>query len=439
MTALATEVLDELLTVTTPSPDPNKTYWQNILSQMKPIAPGSPALDGEGKPIPGARFVKRIIAPRDSIFVNDNPVRQVTNLVFDNVNQIVSSFETRGFDPEEADGGLVVARIPKHELARNASLRDKEFRLIAGFHRHDAQGIMANQTGHGYGKWSWFIVDEYEYDTPLAELTHAAATNCHWVAKSPSVANDIYVSVTKAIEGKMLPSTEAAIKTFVDQIAGHMTPERRGKLVKTILATLSVTTANGRQVRSMIPKGIPKAGLLTDPKAVQFWIAKMDLPVNQIQGNSYNDVGSYYSDEGSISKCVTDGMKRWINAGCPADQKIFAVFYVNTGDLAKHQGSFTALRDTRASHWAKATRALQIQYDVQFHMIKAAMKKTGVLNGLTDDEIMAAIKESYPIVLAGFLPQETSPDEQKGGSPSETTLVDADGNTRNIHQILGRV
>ena len=58
---------------------------------------------------------------------------------------------------------------------------------------------------------------------------------------------------------------------------------------------------------------------------------------------------------------------------------------------------------------------------------------------MTDKEIMNAVKRSYPVVLAGFLPQESTPDNQNGGAPSETTLVDVDGNPRDIHQILGRI
>lgn len=441
MSALAQDTLDELFSTTDPNPTQtkNKSYWQSMIAKMPVIAPGTPAKDGEGKPIVGSRFVKRIVVHANAIYVPEQPARQVKGTEITSAKQIRASFERKGFDPTESGEGVIVVRIPKTELPRYASLQSKEFELLAGFHRHDAQCELANELGSDGSKWEWFIVDEYAYETPLARLTHAGATNCHWIAKFAATENDIYTIIRRAFDENLLPREEQVITQFVDQIAGHMSAPQRKRLVKTTMATLSVTTANGRLVRSMIPKGIQKSNWTVDPRSVNYWIGKMDLPVNGLQTNSYNDLGSYYSDEGSISKCVTDGIKKWINEGCPVNRKVFAVFYVNTADLAKQQGSFTALRDARRSQWLKAEKALQIQYDAQFYMIKSALQKTDVGSALTDKEIMNAVKRSYPVVLAGFLPQESTPDNQNGGAPSETTLVDVDGNPRDIHQILGRI
>ena len=79
MSALAQDTLDELFSTTDPNPTQtkNKSYWQSMIAKMPVIAPGTPAKDGEGKPIVGSRFVKRIVVHADAIYVPEQPARQV--------------------------------------------------------------------------------------------------------------------------------------------------------------------------------------------------------------------------------------------------------------------------------------------------------------------------------------------------------------------------
>ena len=435
---LDTRTLDTLLGVADPPPQLQKvqTYWREVIEQMPVIEPGTPAKDGLQQPIPGSRFVKRLIVHRDTIYVGEQPVRQVERSDATNVTQLIASFERKGFSPTESGEGLIVVRIPKTDLARTASMQSKEFKLNAGFHRHAAQSDLAQKTGIQNNKWEWFIVDEYAYDTPLAELVHAAATNCHWIAKSPALQNDIYYTIERAIEDKMLARVQPEIERFVDQIAGHMTEKQRRQYVRDAISKAPFVGANGRQVRSLLPR-VKKADRASNPRSAHYWAHKMNLPIDDYD-NSYGDLGSYVSDEGSISKCVTDGMQKWANAGFPADRKVFAVFYVNTADLAKHKGSFTPLRDTREKHWKKAQADMQVQYDVLLQLFKNTMQAVGVKTFVPDADLRDAIVKTHPVMLAGFLPQETSPDNRKGGSPSEATMVDVDGRPWDIHRILGR-
>lgn len=429
------------------SPTSQSSYWSKVLNdpRMSAPSPGQHPLDGQGNPIKGAHFVRRFMCPLSEIDTR-NPdkyqPRTEQGLSSSYVDVLVESFERRKFDPTETNAGIILERKPSHEIRTSG----KKYIPRSGWHRARAHARLVEKNPAKWSEWQFIIADEYRYDTPLAALIHAGATNCHFVAKNPATESDIRIQVTKAIQESMLdPNDHDRIHDFVGSVAGHLTKTRRDKIVKRALSYLPAG-----QIRPLVPD-LPKAKWVTNPDdefqehllSVQFWAMSLDLPVKQIQTNTYGDLQTYFSDEGSIEKPIGAGMRLWAAAGYPADQKIFIVQYVNTDDIHRMHNSSDALKTKRYQIDAKVQAQMKA-----FHRERAKMfnsmnelvygENAKRFKGEDDPALMDLIEKSSPIVFAGFLPQDGTPDSTKEGLPKETTLVDKDGNPYNYKKVIGR-
>ena len=421
-----------------------QSYWHTRMSKMPSKMKGEPALDGAGQPIAGSHFVKRFLIHASRVHLDAaQGARFQARVDPANFARVLRSFQEKGFDPFESGEGLIVERINKTaRLDRNAPEFGKEVSLLSGHHRYDVQRELSQDGATTPSLWSWLIVDEYEYATPLARATHAGSTNCHRIAKSAATINDISMQISRAYERRFLPIGDAEkLTAYVKSIAAHLSEKDREKLVRTALKHQDAPLAGGKQLKALVPNS-SVLGWDTNTHAVEHQIIRVDLPMmtgNPMTShpNSYNDLQTYSSDEGSISKCLNNGMKRWMDAGYPSDRKIFSVQYVNTCDLQEKFNNSKALVTHRLKQWAKVTDALETQYQTLMHQHRVLLNTLNVQ--MSDTDLRAHVVKHYPVVFAGFLPQVQTPDDMRGGVPSESTLVDANGKPYDYRPLIGRV
>lgn len=438
-----TTLIDTIFQTTAPNTGHSSSMstWQTLKNALtyKPKA-GDPALDGRGKVISGSRFVKRIVVEVAKLYLGKQPARQEDSTEAQNAKRILTSFQERGFVPTDSGQGIIVERIPDIDQVNQRSPRyNKEFDVVAGFHRTEAHNALRQKDTF----WSYTIVDVYEYDTPLARQIHAGATNTHYTYRAPSNESDIRHQIDYVLEEGLLLNDETAIQQFVESIAAHMPKKTREKIVNGALKRLPAQLANGNQLRSLTST-TSDTDKLIDTKSTHRLARAMDLPVRFGSGvsrtilpNSYGDIQTYFTDEGSVEKALAGGTAAWFDEGCPPDKYIHVAQYVNTRELRQTHQNPRALEETRTDYWKKAQTQMEQHYTV---MVVQHQRLLDAFNlpRISDEDLRAHVIKHCPVVLSGFLPQVTNPDPMKGGMAIETTMVGPKGLPYDYKPALGR-
>lgn len=420
---------------------PHKTilsYWQDKVDRMPKIEFGAPATTAVGVKIPGATFIKRTIVSLDNILIREQPARHEGHIDQNNVKNIIASLNRKGFDPTLAESGqgLIAMRLDKDGLVGRVHGRDKEFELKGGFHRYFAQDKIRKDEGTPDNKWAGYtIVDVYEYETPLAQALHAGGSNCHVNTNKPANKNDICVQVSYNVAQNILGANLKDITAFVEIVGCHMAEKARKSVVQTAMSRLDVSTAGGR-VLSLIPDHD-----ITNPGHVVHFQVKFDLPYRgkgngpQVT-NSYGDLATYISDEGGTQKALTLGLGWWAAAGYPTDRYILAALYINTGDLLELYNNPRALQVLRKKWRKKFDASLEVWIQERIHWDRMLLDESG--GSMTDKELEAHVRAKCPVRFVGFFPQHVAPSSIKGGLPTETTMVDENGDPFDYKILLGR-
>lgn len=413
--------------------------WHKLMSQLPyQPKPGDPALGFDGAPIPGSRFVERIVTNLDNIYQGMNPARMEATTEAENAAKVCTSLRERKFVPTDCREGIIVARVPSSERMK-APYFGKDLFLIAGFHRCDGHKTLRVEDGF----WGYIIADIYEYDTPLAQSIHAGATNCHNSYQSPSNDNDVIEQVNLVLREGRLPATEPDIRSFVEFVAAHMPKKTQKKIIGGAVEQLPAQLYGGNRLQSLT-SNIPDREKLTNDKSVHLMAKRMNLPVEIGKGastvvcpNTYEDIQTHFSDEGAVDRAIHSGLSRWHEEGCPSDRKVFLALYVNTRDLMNTHTNPKALQKMREKLWNKAREKFESHYDAMAAHYRQFLEAFN-LPAVTDADIRQYAVNTCPVILAGFLPQVVNPDPQKGGVAVETTMVDWKGQPYDYRTHIGR-
>ena len=320
---------------------------------------------------PGGKHLKRIRSRRDlttwpeaqpyRVLVNNQPhVRDLTNSY--SINHMIYT------EPPQ-----VVVVDPDNP---------KRFIGIIGYQRNKAQENLG---------WDMAIYDVVEYDTPLDQLEHGFTSNTVQNPRAGSTIEDLAKGACLAIERKLIPNTDKAIKAHINRIAADKTDPQKRNIFKKVRNKKSAHD-------SMRP---------LDGKSANELAAEHEIPYGGGVEESYEVTGQYgfIKEPGGFKTVMHDGLRLWLEY----DEPIYVTGYITHPNPATIK--------SRRNTWEKEIVRLNEM------IYKISAKVTGM-----DLDSVRELGNS-PFISHGFLPQIISPDVTKGGKEQETSRVDKDGNS----------
>jgi hypothetical protein len=352
---------------------PVKVHFDIELS--KKLCPPKDPTDRFGKKI--GRFIKRIVIKKDLVSYDKDANPRVHNIKPENVIKIRDSFEVNGFIPTEYPPGI--------EVDPNDSNR---YVGLSGFNRDEAASALG---------WDVMLYDVYEFDSPKARRIYRSASNQHRTPHTDMTKSDIAKEVNLAIRNKEIPNDESSILEFVEELAADKTEQIRNTIFKTVMK------ANGSSdnIRLYHDSGSGEASLLK-------LADELNLPVKGDKRYRQTNKLGYLISNATQKTTLYDAKKLsqsydWENIEFRAhieEAKETPAIYKQREDWQQKYNNF-------------------LRVDAEF--VQEVMKRCG-FNCDID-----SILEKYPFQFKGFAPQVITPDANKGGRPTEETIVDAYG------------
>jgi hypothetical protein len=259
---------------------------------------------------------------------------------------------------------------------------------ISGFHRNAAM----EQLG-----WETMMVDVYEFPSPLAIRVAKGESNHHKKPFTPLTKRDIQKQVLAAIKSNEIANDEDDIKDLINILAAVKTIQERKSIFTEVIKRRGGT--------STLRTYCTSSG---ESSTEQVAIA-LKLPFSGDE--HYSLCGEYgYINSASTPKTTLYDAKKLSLANDGAKVSIIG-FIEKPNEVPK-------LYDQRLKH--SKSFANFLENDAKY--MQFIMKKLGYDVELTD------ILKEYTVCLKGYLPQNITPNDKKGGNPEEETLVDEMGN-----------
>ena len=352
---------------------PVKVHFDIELS--KKLCPPKDPTDRSGKK--NGRFIKRIVIKRDLVSYDKNANPRVHNIKPENVIKIRDSFEVNGFILTESPPGIEVdSNDPNRYIG------------LSGYNRNEAAGALG---------WDVMIYDVYEFDSPKARRIYRSSSNHHRTSHTDMTKSDIVKEVNLAIRNKEIENDKTSIHELVEELAADKTQQIRLTIFKTVMK------ANGSSdnIRLYHDSGSGEASLL---KLAE----ELNLPVKGDKRHAQTKKLGYLISSATQKTTLYDAKKlsqeyNWQNVEFRAhieEAKETPAIYKQREDWQQKYNNF-------------------LRVDAEF--VQEVMKRCGFKCDI--DTILA----KYPFQFKGFAPQVITPDANKGGRPTEETIVDAYG------------
>lgn len=239
-----------------------------------------------------------------------------------------------------------------------------EFWGLAGHNRDESQDLLG---------WETTIVDVVSFDSPLDQRIFSCRTNWQKTPSAGMTEGDFIKTVHDSIENGEITASEADVTALVDAIIEPHRKSVKTAVIKKVMANLSFKATLHRPLDAQLAK--KKAS---------------DLGIK---------IGSkfcaYVKPNGESKTTFYDGMKTHFQSECPV------TLY---GYIESPQPSILS---NQRKAWMKQFEDLKTFW---YSIVEMATGKK------PDDS-------KFPFVFGGFLPQNETPDPEKGGKPTEDTLI----------------
>jgi len=266
---------------------------------------------------------------------------------------------------------------------------------FAGYHRNGACEIFGQ---------TFYIVDIYEFDTPLDRRIARNRSNHHKDVALTQTINDYVKEIVNAAEAGEILKTETAVSDLAWALAeGDKTKKQiELSIIPKAIRLLGSVYADFRTYSSMTGK---KAGKYT----LQKFMENRGYAAQGVQHRTDEQLIA----QGCITYCAAEGDNKatWARAIAHGQRLGIPVWVFGYASTRKSD-----LKDFR-DEWIKEFKEMKSTF-VDFAF------------GITDASQGEGIDESsFWCKFAGFLPQHVRPDATKGGRATEVGLVDEDGNS----------
>ena len=351
---------------------PQKVHFDKELS-MKLCPPKNPT-DKHGKQI--GRWVKRVILDRSLVSFNIDENPRVHNIKPENVVKIRDSFEVNGWIITEQPSGIMVDPQDK-----------SRFVGLSGFNRNEAASAL---------EWTHMIYDVYEFDTPLNIRKFRSISNHHNTPHADMTKADIIKEVVAAIRSKEIPNEEGAIEELVDILAADKTDNVKKTIFKNVIQAQGGSDNIRAYHNSKGENSLEKVAI------------QLNLPWKGDARFSQTGKLGYIISNDTQKTTLFDAKKlsreyNWKNVEFRAHI-----------EEPKETPAIYAQRET----WEKNYKDF-LRTDAEF--VQAVMARCGFKCDID------TILKNYPFTFNGFVPQVITPDEKKGGAPTEETVVNWQG------------
>ena len=266
---------------------------------------------------------------------------------------------------------------------------------FAGYHRNGACEIFGQ---------TFYIVDIYEFDTPLDRRIARNRSNHHKDVALTQTINDYVKEIVNAAEAGEILKTETAVSDLAWALAeGDKTKKQiELSIIPKAIRLLGSVYADFRTYSSMTGK---KAGKYT----LQKFMENRGYAAQGVQHRTDEQLIA----QGCITYCAAEGDNKatWARAIAHGQKLGIPVWVFGYASTRKSD-----LKDFR-DEWIKEFKEMKSTF-VDFAF------------GITDASQGEGIDESsFWCKFSGFLPQHVRPDATKGGRATEVGLVDEDGNS----------
>jgi hypothetical protein len=315
----------------------------------------------------GVNFKKRIRVKRDQVTWSGllNPSRVDINLK-QHIKDLTDSYIVHGFIHSEPPQVIYVD--PKNP---------KRYIGLAGHNRNGAQEKL---------NWDVAIYDVVEFDTPQDMITFSFESN-DLLPRAGSTLKDISNGIKNAIKEKWLENKDDAIKAFIKKIASFKTPSQRRTIFKQVRNNIGV-------IESMRPLDSDSATDLAE---------ELKVPYKGDEGFESSGEFGYLKEPLGFKTILYLGLKLWLDK----DEDMLITGYVNHPD---------------PSNLKRKRVAIKKEIQTMNSMLYEIASK---LTDMPIDEIKK--KDKSPFLFNGFLPQVLTADPANMGLPTETGLVNENG------------
>lgn len=325
----------------------------------------------------GAKHVARVIAPRSCVnYVQSCQPRDKQNDIT-HLNDLKNDFEVYN---------IRLDKLPPIVKFANDTTNPYLLEGVAGWHRD----IVLDDLGQEF-----YVYDVYEFDTPWDERLARSSTNWSTGPQKTQTRNDYLKEICNAVQACEISNDPNAISNAVEQIAADRSPKVR-RWIKSEAISKNQAIAN---FRTYNPEG-------KSENSIHAFCKDTNIPIAGVNNREIKDLMA----QGCITYFATNAnnFATW-GRGFAFSQK-YGLPILFFGYLSERKSD---LREQRLA-------LLEEFQEVKDLFVKQSFAVSGTEN--------QGEPHYFPIRFVGFLPQNIRPDSVFGGSDTEHTIVDLDGN-----------
>ena len=328
----------------------------------------------------GATWIGRYLIPRQFIRYNvEEQPRDKSNDI-SHVNELFNNFEVEKYRLD-TQPPIVCADI--------ADLNSAKKKGLSGYHRSQALDRFCQEI---------YMFDVYDFESVYWEIVARNETNHFSNPQLSQTSEDYIKEVCNAVDRQIIPNDADAIDAFVDLIAKDKTAKARKKIKVTCYNNCNVFP-NFRTYNSTGSGNNTLNGFIKDT---------MHLESQGVEGRDDQQLIA----QGYITYCAGNGDNKstWMRAlyhGTRLNIPVWIFGYApnRVDDLKSFREDFIE----------------------DFNELKEVMIQFA-FNTVEEGQESVIDEDSFPVKLAGFLPQYVMPNSNDLGRPTENSLVDINGN-----------
>jgi len=369
---LSLEIQNEWDRTNLNQPNPLKLDDQVVQESLKL----APPLEFEG----GTHLGRHLVPSTHQDFGEDDQSRN-KGCDPNHVDGLVNKYTLNGYDIETQPPIGIVSENNRFSI-----------RMLGGFNRGKACLVFGQ---------AFYIVDVYEFTNPLDKRVATSQINHHKDLSLSQTINDYVKEIVNAAESNEIESTETAIESLANRVAGgDKTNNQIKAIVSGAIKLIGSVYANFTVYSS-------KKGTSAGKYTLASWLVSYNIAKQGIEHRTDKELIS----QGYISYCAAEGDNKstWARAiyhgqrlGIPV--WIFGYSSIRVDDLP----------DFRKLYMEEFEDYKSIMIDWASSITKFTLE-----DGIDED--------AFCVKFAGFLPQHVKPNASKGGSPTEVGLVNQKG------------
>ena len=329
----------------------------------------------------GGEFLGRYLIPRTFVNYDEQDQPRQKGCDTEHVTNLENNYTAVGY--------LDTAPPPIASFDNN-NLDNTKLRPHSGFNRYKALDRIGQEV---------YIYDLYKFESRYWEVIAASESNHHSNPQLSQTIEDYVKVVTNTVNAGIVSSDSVSIDKFVDKIAKDKTSQSRSQIKKKCYNNCNLypnfrVYASSGQGRGTLN------GFVKENKFAKQGVGGRSEDELKEQGYLL-----YTADCGDAVLCWSRG----IYQGTRLELPVWIIGYSTNfiSDIVQFRKDFIK----------------------QFNLMKGYQIQNAC-NIANDGHPLDEINEdTFPVKLAGFLPQYVRPNEHNHGKPTEIGLVDVNGNT----------